>query len=64
MDTSGPRQGPAASSCENTKKYSGHIKRGEFLDQIIDYHLFQNAVIHVIRYSVLSVSPYLDIGNQ
>jgi hypothetical protein len=48
MDTSGPRQGPVASSCEYTNKYSGHIKRGEFLGQIIDYQLCQNAAIHVI----------------
>jgi hypothetical protein len=48
MDTSGPRHDPVASSCEYAKEFLGHIKGGEILDQIIDYQLCQNAVIHVI----------------
>jgi hypothetical protein len=49
MDTLGPRHGPVASSCEYDKEFSGHIKGGEFLDQISDYQLCQNVVIHVIN---------------
>jgi len=48
MDTSGPRHGPVASSCEYAKEFSGHVKGGGFLDQTSDYQLCQNAVIHVI----------------
>jgi len=48
MGTSGPRHGPVASSCEYAKEFSGHIKGGELLDQISDYQLCQNVVIHVI----------------